>query len=249
MLQPVWSADLQPWPDQRPGAADRDRLPVLARRAGRGAGARPRPRPGARRARPRCRRARPGDATGRRRAPVPAFVTRAGRADGDPLQRLGGAADVRAVSYARVRRWLRRAHSTSCTCTSPPRSLSMLALVVAEGPIVATFHTSTERSRATRFVRLLRPMLERVTARIAVSPWPGRCRWSTSAGTRWRSPTAWTCRRSPVVRCCRATARRAHGRLPRALRRAAQGDGGAARGARTPRAAAAGPAAARRRAG
>jgi phosphatidylinositol alpha-mannosyltransferase len=47
----------------------------------------------------------------------------------------------------------------------------MLALGVADGPIVATFHTATERSRALTAVSgMLRPMLEKITARIAVSP-------------------------------------------------------------------------------
>jgi phosphatidylinositol alpha-mannosyltransferase len=47
----------------------------------------------------------------------------------------------------------------------------MLALAVADGPIVATFHTATMRSRAlTTFQGVLRPILEKITARIAVSP-------------------------------------------------------------------------------
>ncbi|MBO0875782.1 MAG: glycosyltransferase family 4 protein, partial [Pseudonocardia sp.] len=50
-------------------------------------------------------------------------------------------------------------------------SLSMLALAVADGPVVATFHTATERSRAlATFQGVLRPLLEKITARIAVSP-------------------------------------------------------------------------------
>ena len=50
-------------------------------------------------------------------------------------------------------------------------SLSALALLAADGPIVVTFHTSTERSRAlTAFGGVARPLMEKVTARIAVSP-------------------------------------------------------------------------------
>jgi phosphatidylinositol alpha-mannosyltransferase len=46
----------------------------------------------------------------------------------------------------------------------------MLALMVADGPIVATFHTATRRSRAlSAFQLVLQPFLEKVTARIAVS--------------------------------------------------------------------------------
>jgi phosphatidylinositol alpha-mannosyltransferase len=46
----------------------------------------------------------------------------------------------------------------------------MLALMEADGPIVATFHTSTTRSRAlAAFQPFLQPFLEKITARIAVS--------------------------------------------------------------------------------
>ena len=49
-------------------------------------------------------------------------------------------------------------------------SLSLLACVVATGPIVATFHTATQRSRTLAAVHgALQPILEKVTARIAVS--------------------------------------------------------------------------------
>jgi phosphatidylinositol alpha-mannosyltransferase len=49
--------------------------------------------------------------------------------------------------------------------------VSVLALLAAEGPIVATFHTSMERSRTlAAFGGVLRPLMEKVTARIAVSP-------------------------------------------------------------------------------
>lgn len=49
-------------------------------------------------------------------------------------------------------------------------SLSMLALNIAEGPIVATFHTSTTKSLTlTVFQGILRPMHEKIVGRIAVS--------------------------------------------------------------------------------
>jgi phosphatidylinositol alpha-mannosyltransferase len=49
-------------------------------------------------------------------------------------------------------------------------SLSMLALNIAEGPIVATFHTSTTKSLTlTVFEPILRPMHEKIVGRIAVS--------------------------------------------------------------------------------
>jgi phosphatidylinositol alpha-mannosyltransferase len=47
----------------------------------------------------------------------------------------------------------------------------MLACLAADGPIVATFHTATARSRALQvFGTALQPALEKVTGRIAVSP-------------------------------------------------------------------------------
>jgi len=49
-------------------------------------------------------------------------------------------------------------------------SLSMIALVVAHGPIVATFHTAKPRSRMLGAAQgMLQPMLEKVQGRIAVS--------------------------------------------------------------------------------
>jgi phosphatidylinositol alpha-mannosyltransferase len=49
-------------------------------------------------------------------------------------------------------------------------SLSLLALMVAEGPIVATFHTSTTKSLALGvFQGILRPWNEKIVGRIAVS--------------------------------------------------------------------------------
>jgi phosphatidyl-myo-inositol alpha-mannosyltransferase len=76
------------------------------------------------------------------------------------------------LSYARVRRWLAE-HTFDVLHLHEPGtfSLSSLALFEAEGPIVATFHTSTERSRATLvFARPINALMEKVTARIAVSP-------------------------------------------------------------------------------
>ncbi len=49
-------------------------------------------------------------------------------------------------------------------------SLSILALIAAESPVVATFHTAMTRSRAMTAARpLLAPLMERIGGRIAVS--------------------------------------------------------------------------------
>ena len=104
--------------------------------------------------------------------PLPAFVTPAGRAVSVPYNGSVARITFGPVSYARVRRWLAD-HTFDVLHLHEPGtfSLSSLALFEAEGPIVATFHTSTERSRATLvFARPINALMEKVTARIAVSP-------------------------------------------------------------------------------
>jgi len=104
-------------------------------------------------------------------ADLPDFVHPAGRALG--IRYNGSVARLQfgPVSYARVRRWLREGAFDVLHLHEPAApSLSLLALKVADGPIVATFHTSTPRSRTlSAFQPVLRPLLEKITARIAVS--------------------------------------------------------------------------------
>jgi phosphatidylinositol alpha-mannosyltransferase len=104
--------------------------------------------------------------------PLPAFVTPAGRAMSVPYNGSVARVTFGPVSYARVRRWLAERPLDVLHLHEPGTfSLSSLALFEAEGPIVATFHTSTERSRATLvFARPINALMEKVTARIAVSP-------------------------------------------------------------------------------
>ncbi|GGM72170.1 GDP-mannose-dependent alpha-(1-2)-phosphatidylinositol mannosyltransferase [Longimycelium tulufanense] len=103
--------------------------------------------------------------------PLPDFVTPAGRALAIPYNGSVARLAFGPVSYARVRRWIRDHEFDVLHLHEPTApSLSMLALMAADGPIVATFHTSTPRSRAlTAFQGVLQPFLEKVTARIAVS--------------------------------------------------------------------------------
>ncbi|MEU3269367.1 glycosyltransferase family 4 protein [Saccharomonospora sp. NPDC006951] len=104
-------------------------------------------------------------------ADLPGFVHPAGRALGIPYNGSVARLQFGPVSYARVRRWLRDNDFDVLHLHEPAApSLSLLALKVAEGPIVATFHTSTPRSRTlSAFQPVLRPLLEKITARIAVS--------------------------------------------------------------------------------
>ncbi|TWF80886.1 phosphatidylinositol alpha-mannosyltransferase [Pseudonocardia hierapolitana] len=104
--------------------------------------------------------------------PVPGFVTTAGRSLGVPYNGSVARVAFGPLTYARARRWLAE-HTFDVLHLHEPTtvSISVLALLAAEGPIVATFHTATERSRAlAAFGGVLRPLMEKVTARIAVSP-------------------------------------------------------------------------------
>ncbi|CAJ60783.1 MULTISPECIES: glycosyltransferase family 4 protein [Frankia] len=75
------------------------------------------------------------------------------------------------VSAARVRRWLRE-HDFDVLHVHEPSapSVSLLACMLADGPIVATFHTANPRSRfLTAAQGALQPSFEKLRARIAVS--------------------------------------------------------------------------------
>jgi phosphatidyl-myo-inositol alpha-mannosyltransferase len=103
--------------------------------------------------------------------PVPDYVEAAGRAV--PVKYNGSVARLTfgPVSAARVRRWLADGSFDVLHIHEPVSpSLSLLALWAAQGPIVATFHTANLRSRAMQAAHpVLRPSLEKISARIAVS--------------------------------------------------------------------------------
>lgn len=102
---------------------------------------------------------------------APPFVTPVGRPLGVPYNGSVARVAFGPVSYHRTRRWLAEHEFDVLHLHEPTTvSVSVLALLAARGPIVATFHTSTERSRAlAAFGGTLRPLMEKVTARIAVS--------------------------------------------------------------------------------
>jgi phosphatidylinositol alpha-mannosyltransferase len=103
--------------------------------------------------------------------PLPPYVVSAGRAV--PLKYNGSVARISfgPVSSARVKRWLAEGEFDILHVHEPSSpSLSMLAMWAATGPIVATFHTATLRSRSMQAAYpLLRPGFEKLSARIAVS--------------------------------------------------------------------------------
>jgi phosphatidylinositol alpha-mannosyltransferase len=117
-------------------------------------------------------------------AELPDFVHPAGKALSIPYNGSVARLQFGPVSYARVRRWLRDNAFDVLHLHEPTApSLSMLALKVADGPIVATFHTATPRSRTlSAFQPVLRPLLEKITARIAVSALARRVQVEHSGG-------------------------------------------------------------------
>ncbi|KGM03134.1 GDP-mannose-dependent alpha-(1-2)-phosphatidylinositol mannosyltransferase [Cellulomonas cellasea DSM 20118] len=103
--------------------------------------------------------------------PIPEYMTSAGRAV--PVRYNGAVARMTfgPVTAARVRRWLAAGEFDVLHLHEPVTpSLGMLALWIADGPIVATFHTALLRSRPLQMAYpLVRQSLEKISARIAVS--------------------------------------------------------------------------------
>jgi phosphatidyl-myo-inositol alpha-mannosyltransferase len=102
---------------------------------------------------------------------LPDYAVGAGRAV--PVRYNGSVARLQfgPVSAARVRRWLRDGHFDVLHVHEPiAPSVSLLACMLARGPIVATFHTSNQRSRSLAAAQgMLQPFLEKIHGRIAVS--------------------------------------------------------------------------------
>jgi phosphatidyl-myo-inositol alpha-mannosyltransferase len=104
-------------------------------------------------------------------ADLPPYVVAAGRALPFPYNGSVARIAFGPVSTARVRRWLARGRFDVLHVHEPMAlSLSMLAVLSARGPVVATFHTAMARSRALSAAQgLLQLVSEKITARIAVS--------------------------------------------------------------------------------
>jgi phosphatidylinositol alpha-mannosyltransferase len=104
------------------------------------------------------------------------WITFAGRTV--PIPYNGSMASVQfgPVSASRVRRWLREGHFDVVHVHEPaPPSVSLLVCMIAKGPIVATFHTATTRSKFLAvWGPVVRPWLERISGRIAVSDFARR---------------------------------------------------------------------------
>jgi phosphatidyl-myo-inositol alpha-mannosyltransferase len=104
------------------------------------------------------------------------WMTFAGRTV--PIPYNGSMASVQfgPVSAARVRRWLREGNFDVVHVHDPaPPSVGLLVCMIAKGPIVATFHAATIRSKwLAAWGPVIRPWLEKISGRIAVSDFARR---------------------------------------------------------------------------
>ncbi|OBB59915.1 alpha-(1-2)-phosphatidylinositol mannosyltransferase [Mycobacterium sp. 852013-51886_SCH5428379] len=104
-------------------------------------------------------------------AELPDYVVSGGKAV--PIPYNGSVARLRfgPATHRLVKKWLLQGEFDVLHLHEPNApSLSMLALQAAQGPIVATFHTSTTKSLTLSvFQGILRPYHEKIVGRIAVS--------------------------------------------------------------------------------
>ncbi|OLP02558.1 alpha-(1-2)-phosphatidylinositol mannosyltransferase [Mycolicibacterium porcinum] len=102
---------------------------------------------------------------------LPDYVVSGGKAV--PIPYNGSVARLRfgPATHRKVKKWIAEGEFDVLHLHEPNApSLSMLALQAAEGPIVATFHTSTTKSLTLSvFQGILRPYHEKIVGRIAVS--------------------------------------------------------------------------------
>ncbi|MBN1171916.1 MAG: glycosyltransferase family 4 protein [Micromonosporaceae bacterium] len=121
---------------------------------------------------------------------LPPYVVPAGRSV--PVRYNGSVARLSfgPISATRVRRWLASGHFDVLHVHEPVTpSLSMLAVLSARGPVVATFHTAMTRSRTMAAVQgMLQLVLERITARIAVSDLARKVQVEHLGGSAWEIP-------------------------------------------------------------
>ena len=104
------------------------------------------------------------------------FATWAGRTVPVPYNGSMASMQFGPVSATRVRRWLREGRFDVVHAHEPASpSVSFLVCMIARGPIVATFHAATTRSKwLAALGPWARPWLERINGRIAVSDFARR---------------------------------------------------------------------------
>lgn len=102
---------------------------------------------------------------------LPDYVVSAGRATAVRYNGSVARLNFGPVTASKVNRWLDAGGFDVLHLHEPVTpSVSVLALMAADGPIVATFHTSMLRSRTMQTAYpIIRPSLEKIAGRIAVS--------------------------------------------------------------------------------
>ncbi|GAB2761618.1 glycosyltransferase family 4 protein [Terrabacter koreensis] len=102
---------------------------------------------------------------------LPDYVTSAGRATAVRYNGSVARLNFGPVTASKVGRWIDQGEFDVLHLHEPVTpSVSVLALMAADGPIVATFHTSMLRSRTMQTAYpIIRPSLEKIAGRIAVS--------------------------------------------------------------------------------
>jgi len=102
---------------------------------------------------------------------LPDYVTSAGRPIAIPYNGAVARVLFGPIAFSRVRQWINNGSFDVLHLHEPAiPSISLLACWAAEGPMVGTFHAAAKRQKVTFAVApLLEPVIEKLTARIAVS--------------------------------------------------------------------------------
>jgi phosphatidyl-myo-inositol alpha-mannosyltransferase len=102
---------------------------------------------------------------------LPEFVVSAGRPIAIPYNGAVARILFGPVAFARVRNWISQGDFDILHLHEPAiPSISLLACYAAEGPLVGTFHAAAKRQKLSfAVVPFLEPVIEKLTARIAVS--------------------------------------------------------------------------------
>jgi phosphatidylinositol alpha-mannosyltransferase len=102
---------------------------------------------------------------------LPEYVSSAGRPIAIPYNGAVARVLFGPIAFARVRQWINNGSFDVLHLHEPAiPSISLLACWAAEGPMVGTFHAAAKRQKVTFAVApILEPVIEKLTARIAVS--------------------------------------------------------------------------------
>lgn len=104
-------------------------------------------------------------------ANLPEYVVSAGKPISIPYNGAVARILFGPIAFARVRQWIAQGDFDLLHLHEPAiPSISLLACFAAEGPMVGTFHASAKRQKAIFAIGpILEPVIEKLTARIAVS--------------------------------------------------------------------------------